>query len=85
MSIAILNWCVWEDIMARLAHVEITSTVKKCYGAAVHAFPIDLSFSMNFAICGADTHLLDNAFLAKKVFLGRLSIMGIRSFLLTVD
>ena len=71
-------------IVAWLAHIVSTEAAEESGGAAVHAFPVDLSFAVLFAVGGTGTDFLEEAVLAKKVFLlGIACVVG--CFLLAVN
>ena len=61
--------------MAGFAHKVGTEAVEEGSGAAVHAFPVDLSLSVLGAGGLANTHLLDKAVLAHQVFLSFICIV----------
>ena len=62
-----------------------SEAVEKGDGAAVHAFPVNLSLSVFVTVSFSDSHLLRAALLTQEVFGLCLSLFSIVHLLLTVD
>ena len=85
VALAVFNLSVGVDIVARLAHNEVTSACEKGVRATVHALPVNLLFAVFGAICDAYSKLLGAAVVTDEIFLFGLVLCCIVSFLLAVN
>ena len=72
-------------VVAALAHVMRAEAAKESDAAAELAFPVDLRGAMLFALSLTGANRLKKAFLAEKILLLGLLLLGVSHLLLTVD